>query len=228
MKIAGRTMTKVPFDIDWALDQIREAVRPFPKAAMFELAERGYSTPFQQLVACMVSIRTRDEESLPISLRLFDAAPTPEAVAAMTPERIGALIRPSTFYERKAVQIHALACRVVEEFGGDLPCDETTMRSFGGVGLKCANLALGVSCGAPVISVDIHVHRVCNRWGYVATTTPERTHDVLVAVLPERHRVEINKLLVPFGKNVCTGVRPKCSTCPVLSMCRQVGVTSHR
>jgi endonuclease-3 len=102
------------------------------------------------------------------------------------------------------------------------------MQSFAGIGPKCANLALGVACGAPVISVDIHVHRVTNRWGYVATKTPEQSMAALESELPERYRVEINKLLVPFGKHVCTGVRPKCSTCPVLEMCRQVGVTSHR
>ena len=221
-------MTKEPFDIDRALHLIRDAVGPFPKAAMFELAERGYSSPFQQLVACMISIRTRDEESLPISQKLFEAAPTAQAIAAMSPEQIAELIRPSTFYERKAVQIHAVARRVTDEFDGNLPCDETTMRSFSGVGVKCANLALGIACGHTVISVDIHVHRVCNRWGYVATTTPERTHDELMRILPERHRVDINALLVPFGKHVCTGVAPKCSKCPVEAMCRQVGVTSHR
>ncbi len=216
------------FDIDKVLANIRVAVEPFPKAAMFELAERGYSTPFQQLVACMISIRTRDEESLPISERLFTHAPTPEAVAALSPDEIGALIRPSTFYERKAVQIRALAKRVRDEFGGDLPCDEETLRSFAGVGIKCANLALGIACGKPVISVDIHVHRVCNRWGYVRTSSPERTHDTLSRILPERHRVEINALLVPFGKHICTGVAPRCSACPVEVWCQKVGVTSHR
>nr|MBA2277904.1 endonuclease III [Chloroflexia bacterium] len=84
------------------------------------------------------------------------------------------------------------------------------------------------ACGASVISVDIHVHRVTNRWGYVHTPNPERTMLALEKVLPERHRVQINALLVPFGKHICTGERPKCSTCPVLAMCRQVGVTSHR
>jgi endonuclease III len=219
---------KRPFDVDDAIDRIRVAVRPFPKAAMFELAERGYGSPFQQLVACVISIRTRDEESLPLSIRLLAAAPTAEAVAALSAAEIEALIRPCTFHERKAVQIREIARRVVEEFGGDLPCDEATMRSFTGVGVKCANLALGIACGQPRISVDIHVHRITNRWGYVATGTPERTTDALLATLPERYRVEINALLVPFGKHVCTGVAPRCSTCPVLAMCRQVGVTTRR
>ena len=92
---------KKPFDIDVAMERIAEAVEPYPKAAMFELAERGYDTPFQQLVACVISIRTRDEESLPISIRLFEAAPTAEDIVALTPDQIDALIRPSTFHERE-------------------------------------------------------------------------------------------------------------------------------
>jgi endonuclease-3 len=223
-----RTGPKQPFDIDVALARIAEAVKPYPKAAMFELAERGFATLFQQLVACVISIRTRDEASLPISLRLFAAAPTAADIAALTPDQIAAIIAPATFHERKARQIHAIAERAVAEFGGELPCDAAVMRSFDGVGPKCAHLALGIACGTAVISVDIHVHRVTNRWGYVRTRTPEQTMAALAATLPERDWIRINELLVPFGKHVCTGARPLCSTCPVLAMCQQVGVTSHR
>ncbi len=219
---------KMPFDIDVVMERVEEAVRPYPKAAMFELAERGFRSPFQQLVACMISIRTRDEESLPISLRLFEVAPTAADVAALSPDQIAALIRPSSFYERKAIQIHDIAMRAVEDYGGDLPCDEEVMRSFAGVGPKCSHLALGIACDVPVISVDIHVHRVVNRWGYVQTSTPEQTMLALEAKLPPRYWISINSCLVPFGKHICTGVRPWCSRCPVLDMCQQVGVTSHR
>jgi endonuclease-3 len=93
---------------------------------------------------------------------------------------------------------------------------------------KCANLVLGIAGGQHRVSVDIHVHRVTNRWGYVRTRTPEQTMEVLERQLPRRFRVEINNLLVPFGKHVCTGDLPRCSTCPLLSMYRQVGVKAHR
>ena len=222
------TVPKQPLNLDAMMDHVREAVRPFPKAAMFELAERGYDTPFHQLVACVISIRTRDEDSLPLSIQLFERASTPAAVAALAPEEIDALIRPSTFHERKAEQIKEIARRVVVEYGGDLPCDEEVMRSFAGVGVKCTNLTLGIACGQERISVDVHVHRITNRWGVVRTATPERTTLALADVLPPRYHVEINALLVPFGKHVCTGTAPRCSTCPVLNMCRQVEVTSHR
>jgi endonuclease III len=219
---------KRPFVIGEALRRVRAAVKPFAKAAMFELAEAGYDSPFEQLVACIISIRTRDETMLPTAKRLFAVARTPAEVSRLSVAEIDALIRASSFHEAKAAQIRDIARRVVAEFGGELPCDPEVLMSFRGVGPKCANLVLGIACGRPFIGVDVHVHRVTNRWGYVHAPTPEKTMRALEAKLPRRYWVEINALLVPFGKHVCTGVRPKCSTCPVLAMCRQVGVTEHR
>lgn len=217
-----------PHNIDDMLRRIETAVAPYPKAALFELAELGFNTAFEQLVACMISIRTLDEVTLPAAQRLFAVARTPAEVAALSPARIDQLIHPSTFHERKAVQIRAVAQQAVEAFGGDLPCDRDVMLSFAGVGPKCANLAMGIACGGQVISVDIHVHRVTNRWGYVATKSPEKTMEALVEILPARHWLNINRMLVPFGKHICTGRLPRCSTCPVLDYCQQAGVTTHR
>ncbi len=219
---------KVPFDIDVALARIAEAVKPYPKAALFELADEGYKSAFEQLVACMISIRTYDEVTLPVARALFARARTPQALAALAPAELDRLIGASSFHERKAGQIQALARRVVAEYGGELPCDNAVLQSFAGVGPKCAGLVLGIACGQARIGVDVHVQRVTNRWGYVAAPAPERTMVALEAKLPKRYWVEINKLLVPFGKHICTGALPHCSTCPVLAMCRQVGVTRHR
>jgi endonuclease-3 len=224
-RVGGR---KRRFDIDVVVDRIRDAVAEHADAAMFELAERGFKSVFHQLVACILSIRTRDEVSLPLAIRLFERAPTPEAIAALSVAKIDALIRATSFHEAKAAQIREIARRTVSEFGGELPCDFDVLTSFHGVGPKCANLAMGVACGAERISVDIHVHRVTNRWGYVAASSPEATMRALEAKLPRKYWIEINRLLVPFGKHICTGHLPKCSVCPVLEMCRQVGVTRHR
>jgi endonuclease-3 len=220
---------KLPFDIDEVIRRVRVAVKPYPKAVLFELAERGYGSPFEILVACITTIRTLEQVSLPTALKLLEVARTPEEIAKLTPQRIDELIGACTFHGPKSRTIHALAKRVVKEFGGELPCDLETLTSFSGVGPKCANLALGISCDKPGgIPVDIHVHRVTNRWGYAAARTPEKTMEALEKKLPKRYWVEINKLLVPFGKYICTGTLPKCSACPVLEYCRQVGVTSRR
>jgi endonuclease III len=223
-----RRSTKKPFDIDRAFELIRTAIKDYRPAAMFELADDGFNSVFELLLACIISIRTRDETTVPASRRLFERARTPEAVARMSAEEIDNAIRASTFHEAKARQILAIAKRTGEEFGGTLPCDDEVFRSFSGVGPKCANLVLGIACGKKAISVDIHVHRVTNRWGYVQAPTPERTMAELEQVLPKKYWIEINRLLIPFGKHICTGELPKCSTCPVLEMCKQVGVAAHR
>src|SRR5205807_5531509 len=131
-------------------------------------------------------------------------------------------------HEGKARQIREIARQAVKEHGGRLSCDLDVLLSFRGVGPKCAHLVLGIACGQPFISVDTHVHRVTNRWGYVQAPTPEKTMKALEDRLPKRYWIEINALLVPFGKHVCTGSLPKCSACPVLEMCQQVRVQAHR
>jgi endonuclease-3 len=219
---------KRPFDIDQAIARIQPAVQPFKKAALFELAEEGYRSVFEQLCACVISIRTLDEVTLPTARKLFARARRPSEVAALTVDELDELIHDCAFHEPKARQIHAIARRAVEELGGELPCDFEVLTSFHGVGPKCANLALGIACGQARIGVDVHVHRITNRWGYVRTSSPEQTMLALEKRLPERYWIEINRLLIPFGKNICTGTMPKCSSCPVLDMCQQLGVTSHR
>lgn len=221
-------MGKRPFDIDVAMERIAKAVRPFRKAAMFELSDDGFGSLFELLVACIISIRTRDEATVPVARKLFELARTPEAMSRLTARQIDAAIGASTFHEAKARQILEISRRIVAEHGGELPCDFEVLTSFPGVGPKCANLALGIACGQVRIGVDIHVHRVTNRWGYVQEKTPEKTLLALEAKLPRAYWVEINRLLVPFGKHICTGKAPKCSICPVLDMCRQVGVVEHR
>jgi endonuclease-3 len=221
-------MQKKPFDIDQAIQRIQAAVQPYPPAAMFELASEGFSSPFEQLLACMISIRTYDEMSVRMARQLFAKARTPREILALDAAAIDALIHGATFHERKAAQMVAIARQVVEQYQGELPCEESVLLSFAGIGVKCAHLVLGIACGQNWISVDVHVDRVTNRWGYVKTATPEKTMLALQEKLPEKYWVEINRLLVPFGKHICTGLLPRCSTCPVLEMCQQVGVKKHR
>jgi endonuclease-3 len=221
-------LDKQPFDIHAVMRRLRKAVRPYPKAALFELRDEGFASAFEQLAACMISIRTRDEVTLPTARRLFERARTPRQVARLSVQVVDELIGTCAFHEAKARQIHAIAETCVAEHGGQVPCDEEIILGFAGVGPKCANLVLGIACGVPKIGVDVHVHRVTNRWGYVAAPTPEGTMAALYEILPAKYHVEINELLVPFGKHVCTGRAPKCSTCPVLEFCQQVGVTEHR
>lgn len=219
---------KQSFDLSTILSRIETAIQPFPKAAMFELFERGYNSLFEQLISCIVSIRTLDETTIPVSLRLFEQARTPEQLLDLDIPTLTQILYGTTYPEQKAYTLYGIADRIVNEFGGVLPANFDTLTSLKGVGPKCANLALGVATGQAAISVDIHVHRVVNRWGFVHTKQPEQTLKVLETQVPREQWTNINRLLMPFGKHICTGTLPHCSTCPVLDYCEQVGVERHR
>lgn len=216
-----------PADLAHVWQTVEKAIRPFPPAAMFDLAKQGFDTPFQQLIGCILSIRTRDEAMLPTAQRLFGIANTPATIASLSLNELTELISTVGLYQNKARTIHAIATELVATHSGTLPCDRELMLSFKGVGPKCANLALGIACGEPVISVDIHVHRICNRWGLVATSSPEKTMIALADIVPRDQWIDINRLLVPFGKHICTGRRPKCKTCPLAERCPKIGVEAE-
>ena len=219
---------KRPFNLSVVLKRIETAVAPYPKAALFDLYEQGYTSLFEQLVACIISIRTLDETTLPVSQRLFAIARTPEKMQQLSIKQLEELLYGSTFPGQKAYTIAGIAKAAVAQYHGSLPADFALLTELKGVGPKCANLALGIATGSAGISVDVHVHRITNRWGYVNTTQPEQTMLVLEEKVPKAKWIDINRLLVPFGKHICTGQLPHCSTCPVLEYCQQVGVTRHR
>lgn len=219
---------KRPFHLHTVLAHIEKAIAPFAKAAMFELYDRGYASLFEQLMGCIISIRTFDETTIPVSETLFAQARTPEQVLKLSPAKLEALLDGSSFPGQKAATILGIARAAQEQYKGELPADFHVLTQLKGVGPKCAKLVLGVAGKQPGISVDVHVHRVTNRWGIVHTSTPENTLAALEALVPEKSWIDINRLLVPFGKHICTGRLPHCSTCPVLEYCRQVGVSSHR
>jgi len=219
---------KEAFDLAVVLRRVAQAVRQYPAAALFALAAQGHASPFELLVACVISIRTLDEVTLRVATKLYTHARTPAELARLNVIALDRLLIPATFHEAKARQLHAIAARIVDEFSGSLPCDERVLRSFKGVGPKCANLVLGIACGQSRVAVDVHVQRVTRRWGLTTSRTPEKVTVELEQHLPRRDWVRLNALLVPFGKHICTGSRPRCSTCPVLAMCRQVGVVRPR
>lgn len=219
---------KLTFNLDDMLNRIEKAISGYPKAAMFELYQRSYTTLFEQLMACIISIRTLDETSIPLSEKLFAKARTPQQLLNLLPAELEKMLHGSQYPGQKAYTMLGIAKSAVEQYNGQLPADYKLLTDLKGVGPKCANLALGVAAKQAAISVDVHVHRVVNRWGYVMADKPEKTLLVLEQKVPKERWIDINRLLMPFGKHICTGQLPHCSTCPVLAYCRQVGVDKHR
>ena len=216
-----------PDDIHTVITILREEYPKWRKPAVTIVAETGRS-PFKVLISCVISLRTKDEVTAQASARLFGRADTPEAMQNLAVEEIAGLIYPAGFYRTKAEQISEIARRLVADYGGAVPDDLDELLTFKGVGRKTANLVLTLGFGKPGICVDTHVHRICNRWGYVATKTPEATEMALRAILPPQYWIEINDLLVAFGQNHCYPVSPRCSTCRLAALCPRIGVRTSR
>ena len=213
-------------DIHWLtarLARVRRGVRPTTLAEVERTRD-----PFRVLVACIISLRTKDAVTAEASARLFARAETPAGLVRLGAARIARLIYPAGFYNTKARQIVEISRRLVRDYGGRVPADREALLGLPGVGRKTANLVLGLGFGIPAICVDTHVHRISNRLGLVATKTPEETERALELVLPRRVWIDINDLLVTFGQNVCHPTSPRCSTCVLASRCPRLGVFRSR
>lgn len=171
--------------------------------------------PFRILIACIISLRTKDEVTAESSARLFRLAATPRTMLRLPAARIARAIFPAGFYNVKARQIRGISRTLIEKHGGKVPADMDALLAMDGVGRKTANLVLGNAFGIPAICVDTHVHRISNRLGWVKTKTPEETEVALRELLPKRLWVPINWRLVEYGKRICQPVSPWCSKCPL-------------
>lgn len=190
--------------------------------------EADGTTPFHVLIATVLSLRTKDTLTAVVAPRLFAVADTPAALMALGEERIAELIYPVGFYRTKARSIMQICRILLEAYGGEVPADLDQLLALPGVGRKTANLVLGAGFGLPAICVDIHVHRICNRWGYVQTRDPDATEMVLRSQLPADYWLSINRLLVTLGQQICHPTSPRCSQCPVAPYCGRVGVQRSR
>jgi endonuclease III len=214
-------------DIHQAATLLQEAVRAWQTPAVTIVSQRE-GDPFKVLISCILSLRTQDRTTAAASERLFALASTPAAMAAVAPEVIEKAIYPVGFYRVKAAQIREICKVLLDRYRGEVPGDLDELLKLKGVGRKTANLVITLGFGKPGICVDTHVHRICNRWGYVATRTPEETEFALRAKLPAEYWLIINDLLVTFGQNQCHPVSPRCSSCPLYDLCDRVGVTRSR
>lgn len=216
-----------PTQIHKAMEILNEAVRNWQTPAVTIVSQRE-GDPFKVLVSCILSLRTQDRTTGPASARLFALAATPEKMVELSPEEIEQAIYPVGFYRTKSITILNICRTLLDSYQGNVPNDLDELLKLKGVGRKTANLVITLGFGKDGICVDTHVHRICNRWGYVQTKTPEETEFALRKKLPRRYWLAINDLLVTFGQNLCTPVSPKCSSCPLAKMCDRVGVRKSR
>jgi len=194
--------------------------------AVEKISETQKRDPFQILISTLLSARTQDATTLAASTRLFAKARTPEAVAKLRVSQIEKLIYPVGFYRNKAVFVRDAARMIVARFGGKVPSTLEELVTLPGVGRKTANLVLIIAFKSDEnICVDIHVHRISNRLGWVSTRTPEETEQALYRTIEQRWWPLVNQYLVTWGQNVCRPVYPRCQECRLITMCRRVGVS---
>ena len=184
--------------------------------------------PFTVLISCLLSLRTQDKTTGEASARLFRLAKTPGTMAGLSAAKIEKTIYPVGFYKTKAQNILKICGILISQYNGQVPDDIDELLKLPGVGRKTANLVVTLGYNKPGICVDTHVHRITNRWGYVKTTTPEKTEAVLRTKLPKRYWIAINDLLVTYGQNICKPISPICSRCKIRQYCDRVGVNKSR
>lgn len=219
-------MATKSFDIHRAMRIVRAAIRAWHIPYLSK--DDVKADPFRTLVACIISLRTKDAVTAAASDRLFAVADTPAAMRALGPSRIARLIFPAGFYNQKSRQIVRLCEQLRGQFNDHVPASLDALLTLHGVGRKTANLVITEAFGLPGICVDTHVHRITNRWGYVRTRTPDETELALRAKLPRRYWRCINQLLVTYGQRRCVPISPRCSECGLRDMCARRGVTRAR
>ena len=215
------------FDIHAVVQVLQDFSRDKAPPAV-ERVERNTRDPFLVLISCLLSLRTKDEVTAEASRRLFARARTPQQLLSLPLDKIRRLIYPVGFYRTKAKRIHQICQHLLGRFQGKVPASLEELLTLPGVGRKTANLVMTVGFKRPGICVDVHVHRISNRLGYVRTKTPLETEMALRKKLPRRYWIEYNTLLVGFGQALCRPVSPWCSRCPVRRYCARVGVDQWR
>jgi endonuclease III len=218
--VTGRSVAKIL--------RVLEKEAPRWNAPIVALAAQQNQSPFLTLIGCILSLRTKDQMTAVACERLFAEARTPEAMLAMTPAALEKLIYPVGFYRTKAKVIRGICRDLIDKFSGAVPDDIDDLLTLNGVGRKTANLVVTQAFRKPGICVDTHVHRISNRWGLVASKTPDKTELALREVLPRRHWIDYNTILVAFGQTLCQPVSPWCSRCPISTECPKIAVVHSR
>ena len=217
-----------PRVVDRVLGTLARKIDGLELPAVEKISESQKEDPFQILISALLSARTQDATTLAASTRLFARANTPQALASLGVRQIEKLIYPVSFYRNKAVFVKDASRMLVENFGGEVPQTLDELITLPGVGRKTANLVMILAFRSKKnICVDIHVHRISNRLGWVNTRTPEETEQALYSAVSKRWWPLINLYLVTWGQNTCRPVYPRCHDCAIRRDCQFALVREH-
>lgn len=187
-------------------------------------AEKHGREPFKVLVSCIISLRTKDTVTYPAAKRLFELADTPKKMMNLKEKQIADAIYPAGFYKTKAERIKQISKELYEEHNSKVPDSIEGLVEFKGVGRKTANIVMVYGHNMPAVPVDVHVHKISNRLGWVQTKNPDQTEIALREKLPKKYWYEINELFVRHGQNICFTRNPRCDKCKISKYCKRVNV----
>lgn len=194
------------------------------KMPIVDLISVQTKNPLKVLIATILSARTKDETTANVCKKLFFIVTNLDDLEKLSLKEIEKLIYPIGFYKNKAKFLQKLPLVVKEEFNNKIPSEIDDLVKLPGVGRKTANLVRSTAFSLPAICVDVHVHRISNRLGYVHTKTPYETEMALRKKLPLKYWIGWNKYLVSFGQNLCKPINPRCNECPIYSYCDRIEV----
>ncbi|MGE3939779.1 MAG: endonuclease III [Nitrospirales bacterium] len=214
-------------DIHFVLKLIRQMIKPLPSPFLDRLFKNRHD-PFLILIGCILSLRTKDKVTKEACDRLFAIADNAKSMGHLSSRELEGAIYPVGFFRTKARQINAICQEICQSYQGQVPDEIEELLLLKGVGRKTANLVLTLGYGKLGICVDTHVHRICNRLGYVKTKTPSGTEHALRKKLPSKYWIPFNKWLVTFGQNQCLPTSPRCTTCLINQNCLKIGVNKFR
>lgn len=189
---------------------------------------RGKSNAFKILIACLLSLRTKDENTEKVCKKLFTIANTPEQISKLPLPKLEKLIFSSGHYKKKARILKHVSKILIKKFNSKVPDDKENLLSIKGIGPKTANIVLAFAYDKDVLPIDTHCHRIPNRLGWVKTKTPEQTEKGLEKILPKKYWNEFNGIFVLFGKKICQPVSPWCSKCPITKYCPKININKTR
>lgn len=189
---------------------------------------KGKSDAFKILIACLLSLRTKDETTEKVCIKLFAIADSPEKIVKLSIKKLEKLIFSSGHYKKKAKILKHVSKILIKKFNSKVPNDKEKLLSIKGIGPKTANIVLAFAYGKDVLPIDTHCHRIPNRLGWIKTKTPEQTEKELEKILPKKYWNKFNGTFVLFGKKICQPISPWCSKCPVAKHCPKTGVNKNR
>lgn len=194
------------------------------RTPVVDLIQIQTKDPFKVLVTTILSARTKDDTTSKAASALFEHVNGHHDLNKLSLDELDRMIWQVGFHREKSKHLKQLPQVMDDLFGGKVPSEIDDLLKLPGVGRKTANLVRAVAFSLPAICVDIHVHRISNRWGYISTKTPLESEMALRAKLPDRYWLQYNSHVVAFGQNLCTPRKSRCSDCPVSSYCARVGV----